>query len=113
MKTQTEPKRKVSVNGDLTKTNGKSNGHKTNGALKKPKWNYSKSTEDPKHVKLKSEYDLFIGGKWVKTKKYFDSINPSNEEVIGKVAYATSEDVNKAVNAAQKAYDNVWGKMSG
>ncbi len=113
MKTQTEQKRKVSLNGDLVKTNGKSNGHKTNGALKKPKWNYSKSIEDPKHIKLKSEYDLFIGGKWVKTKKYFDSINPSNEEVIGKVAYATSDDVNKAVNAAQKAYDNVWGKMSG
>ncbi|MDQ3193884.1 MAG: aldehyde dehydrogenase family protein [Bacteroidota bacterium] len=113
MKTQTEQKPKISTNGDLLKTNGKSNGHKSNGALKKPKWNYSKSIEDPKHIKLKSEYDLFIGGKWVKTKKYFDSINPSNEDVIGKVAYASNEDVNKAVNAAEKAYDKVWSKMSG
>ncbi len=76
MKTQTEQKRKISANGDLLK----SNGYKSNGALKKQKWNYSKSIEDPKHIKLKSEYDLFIGGKRVKTKKYFDTINPSNEE---------------------------------
>ena len=98
MKTLTEQKQKISPNGNLVKTNGKSN-----GAFKKQQWNYSKSIEDAKHIKLKSEYDLFIGGKWIKTKKYFDTINPSNEEVIAKVAYASNEDVNKAVNAAEKA----------
>ncbi|MEO8211326.1 MAG: aldehyde dehydrogenase family protein, partial [bacterium] len=111
MKASTEQKEKISTNGNLLKTNGKSNGLKSNG-LKKQQWNYSKSIEDPKHIKLKSEYDLFIGGKWIKTKKYFDSINPSNEEVIAKAAYASDEDVNKAVNAAEKAYDNVWSKIS-
>ena len=79
MKTQTGQKQKISVNG-------KNNGFKSNGEQKKEKWNYSKSVEDQKHIKLKPVYDLFIGGKWVKTKKYFDTINPSNEEVIAKVA---------------------------
>lgn len=112
MKTQTRSKQKISANGDLLRGNGKGNGYKPNGAVKKPVWNYSKSIEDPKHIKLKSEYDLFIGGKWIKTKKYFESINPSNEQVIAKVAYATAEDVNKAVNAAERAYERVWSKMS-
>jgi aldehyde dehydrogenase (NAD+) len=106
MKIQTEQKKKVSSNGKLAMSNGKSN-----GVLKKEKWNYSKSIEDNKHIDLKSQYDLFIGGKWVKSKKYFDTINPANEEVIAKVAYASNEDVNKAVNAAEKAYDKVWSKM--
>lgn len=66
MKTLTEQKKKILSNGNLLKTNGKSNGD-----LKKAQWNYSKSIEDQKHINLKSEYDLFIGGKWVKTKKYF------------------------------------------
>ncbi|MDQ3021806.1 MAG: aldehyde dehydrogenase family protein [Bacteroidota bacterium] len=111
MKTQTEQKQKISANGNLLKTNGKSNGYKSNGALKKTQWNYSKSIEDPKHIKLKSEYDLFIGGKWVKSKKYFDTINPSNEELIAKVAYASADDVNKAVNSAERAYEKIWSKM--
>ncbi|MBX7044390.1 MAG: aldehyde dehydrogenase family protein [Ignavibacteria bacterium] len=77
-----------------------------------PKWNYSKSIEDPSHIKLKPKYDLFINGKWEKTKKYFDTINPSNEEVISKVAYAERKEVDKAVNSASKAFDNVWSKIS-
>ncbi len=96
----------ITSNGSHMKTNGRSN-----GVQKKQNWNYSKSIEDPKHIKLKDKYDLFIGGKWVKSKKYFDTINPSNEELIAKVAYASKEDVNKAVNAAEKAYDKVWSKM--
>lgn len=105
MKTQTGIRQKIS-------TNGKSNGYRTHGKLKTSIWEYSKSVEDSKHIQLKSEYDLFIGGKRIKTKKYFDTINPSNEEVIAKVAYASDEDVNKAVNAAEKAYDKVWSKIS-
>jgi aldehyde dehydrogenase (NAD+) len=97
--------------------NGRNNGHlkdsKKNGLLKKVKWQYSKAPEDPKHIKLKDKYDLFIGGKWVKTKKYFDTINPSNEELIARVAYASDEDVNKAVNAAENAYTKYWSKLTG
>ncbi len=112
MKTQTLSRTKTTSNSSLLKTNGKGNGYKSNGSVKKQIWNYSKSIEDPKHIRLKSEYDLFIGGKWVKTKKYFDTINPSNEEVIAKVAYASESDVDKAVKTAERAYDKVWSKMS-
>jgi hypothetical protein len=48
-----------------------------NGNLKgEPVWEYSKSPESKDHVVLKDKYDLFIGGKRVKTKKYFDSVIP-------------------------------------
>lgn len=112
MKSEIQQAQKISNNGNLFKTNVKSNGLKLNGVSKKPLWEYSKSIEDHKHIKLKSEYDLFIGGKWIKTKKYFDTINPSNEEVIAKVAYASASDVDKAVKTAEKAYDKVWSKIS-
>lgn len=73
-------------------------------------WEYSKTSESKDHIRLKDKYNLFIGGKWVKTAKYFDTINPSNEEVIAKAAYASESDVNKSVLAAEKAYEKVWSK---
>lgn len=86
------------------------NGKSAHG--KKLLWEYSKSIESKDHINLKPRYDLFIGGKWIRTKKYFSTINPSNEEKIAEVAAASSIDVNKAVLAAQKAYVKVWGKIS-
>ncbi|MEO5902409.1 MAG: aldehyde dehydrogenase family protein, partial [Gemmatimonadaceae bacterium] len=69
-------------------------------------------TADPK---IKPQYDLFIGGKFVapRSGKYFDSINPATEKVVSRIALANFEDVDAAYVAAKKAYDNVWGKMSG
>lgn len=77
-------------------------------------WDFSPSPEGTSHIVLKDKYDLFIDGKWVKpsTGKYFDSINPSNEEKISSVAHANQTDVDKAVKAARKAYEGEWGKMS-
>jgi len=75
------------------------------------KWDYSKTIEDSKHIKLKNEYDLFINGKLIKAKKYFKTINPSTEKVLAKAAYASKEDVNKAVLSAEKAF-NVWRKIT-
>ena len=105
MKTETSLRRTITKNGSATAKNGKAG---TNS--KTFKWEYSKSIEDPKHIKLNKKYDLFIGGKWVKSKKYFETINPANEEVLSEVAYASEEDVNKAVNAAKLAYDKYWSK---
>ena len=58
---------------------------------------------------------LYIGGKFVapKSGKYFDSINPATEKVVSRIALANADDVNDAYEAAKKAYDNVWSKMSG
>jgi aldehyde dehydrogenase (NAD+) len=64
--------------------------------------------ESTDHVRIKPEYDLFIGGKWVKPKsgKYFDTINPANEQKLARIAEANEADVDAAVKAARKAYDN-------
>ena len=69
-------------------------------------------TADPK---LKTRYDLFIHGQFVKPSagKYFDSINPATEEKIADIALAGSTDVDLAFRSARKAYDSVWGRMPG
>jgi aldehyde dehydrogenase (NAD+) len=69
-------------------------------------------TADPK---LKPRYDLFINGEFVAAKsgKYFDSINPANEQKLAEIALAGKDDVDAAYAAAQKAFENVWGKLPG
>lgn len=69
-------------------------------------WSYSPAPESTDHVSIKERYDLFIGGKFIKPVKgkYFATINPANEKKLSEVANATSEDVDKAVRAARKAY---------
>lgn len=91
-----------------------SNGMTKNGtsAKRKPILEYAPSPESTDHILLKPVYDLFINGKWVKTKKYFDTINPATEEKISEAAWASKDDVNRAVTAAAKAYKNVWSKTT-
>jgi aldehyde dehydrogenase (NAD+) len=69
-------------------------------------------TADPK---LKPRYDLFINGEFVPAKsgKYFDSINPANEQKLAEIALAGKDDVDAAYAAAQKAFDTTWGRMPG
>jgi aldehyde dehydrogenase (NAD+) len=58
---------------------------------------------------------LLIGGEWVATSKSFDSINPATGEVITQVAEAGAAEVDRAVKAARKAFDErggAWQKMS-
>ncbi len=78
-------------------------------------WEFAPAPESTAHIQLKKKYDLFIGGKWVKPKsgKYFKTVNPSNEEVLAEVAEANEKDVDLAVKAARKAYNEVWSKLSG
>ena len=72
---------------------------------------YSPAPEDSSHIKINKRYDLFIGGKNVRTKKYFKTINPSNEKVLAEVSYADGKDVERAVSSARKAYDNYWKNL--
>ena len=76
-------------------------------------WEFAPSLESTDHINLKKQYELFIGGKWVKPSsgKYFDTINPATEEKIASIAEANDKDVDKAVKAARKAYNEVWSKM--
>src|SRR4051812_4720307 len=77
-------------------------------------WEFDPAPEsaDPK---LKARYDLFINGEFVapKSGKYFDSINPANEQKVAEIALAGKDDVDAAYAAAQKAFDTTWGKMPG
>ena len=76
-------------------------------------WDYAPAPEAKDHIKLKSQYDLFINGKFVKpnSKKYFATYSPSTEEKLAEVAQANAKDVDTAVTAAKTAYDKVWKKM--
>jgi len=76
-------------------------------------WEYSPSPESISHVKLKERYELFIDGKFVapSSGKYFKTTNPATEKDLAEIAQANDADVDKAVKAARKAYDNVWSKM--
>lgn len=62
-------------------------------------------------------YDqLYINGQWVAPVKggIFETHDPSNEEMLAAVAAATAEDVDLAVRAARRAFDEgPWPSMSG
>lgn len=77
-------------------------------------WEYATSEESTGHVNLKKEYGLYINGEWVKpsSKKYFSSANPHDEKHIANVAHANAEDVDRAVQSADKAFKEVWSKIS-
>ena len=77
------------------------------------KWEYAPSLEGTSHIQLKEKYDLFIDGKWIKpsNNRYFDTINPATEEKLAEIAWATEDDVDLAVIAARKAYEEVWSVM--
>src|SRR6185436_19224935 len=76
-------------------------------------WNYAPAPESKDHIQRKDRYDLFINGKFVapQSGKYFDTINPSNEQKLASVADANEADVDKAVKAARNAYEKVWRNM--
>ena len=60
-------------------------------------------------------YKMLIDGAWVYASDgcVFDSINPSSGEVWARVPEATSEDVDRAVRAAHRAFkEGPWAKMS-
>jgi aldehyde dehydrogenase (NAD+) len=57
---------------------------------------------------------LLINGKWVASKsgKTFETLNPANEEVLALVAEGDKADVDDAVKAARKAYEEgKWSKI--
>jgi acyl-CoA reductase-like NAD-dependent aldehyde dehydrogenase len=58
---------------------------------------------------------LLIGGEWVESAKTFATLNPATGEALTQVAEASAEDVDRAVLASRKAFDEPggpWRKMS-
>ncbi|MBM0278925.1 aldehyde dehydrogenase family protein [Micromonospora tarensis] len=76
---------------------------------------YAPAPESRSVVDLKPSYGLFVDGEFVDPADggSLKSINPASEEVLAEVAEAGSADVERAVRAARKAYDKVWGPMPG
>ncbi len=79
------------------------------------RFEYEAAPEDTTHVNLQDSYGLFINGEFTSAQdgKTFQTLNPATEEVLADVAYAAESDVDRAVKAAQSAYDTVWSKLTG
>ena len=76
-------------------------------------WEYDPAPETaPAHIAPR--YDLFINGQFTapKSKKWFDSISPGNEQKVSEIALANEADVNAAFAAATAAFPK-WSKTSG
>ena len=59
------------------------------------------------------EFKMFIDGEWLASSsgKKIETLNPENNEVWATVPEANEEDVDKAVKAAQKAFETSWGNL--
>jgi aldehyde dehydrogenase (NAD+) len=58
---------------------------------------------------------LLIDGQWVDGSKKFNTINPATEEVLTEIAEASATDVDRAVEAARRAFEDrngPWRKLS-
>lgn len=74
----------------------------------------SRSAADAWLAQNNKQFDLFIGGQWTKPGKgkYFDSVCPANNETLGQIAWADSDDVDAAVKAASGAVKD-WVNLGG
>ncbi|MDX2973821.1 aldehyde dehydrogenase family protein [Kribbella solani] len=79
------------------------------------RFEYAPAPESRAIVDIKSSYGLFINGQFVDATdgKPFKTVSPASEEVLAEVSEAGPADIDKAVKAARKAFDKVWGSMSG
>ncbi|WP_026877357.1 aldehyde dehydrogenase family protein [Jiangella gansuensis] len=79
------------------------------------KFEYAPAPESRAIVDIKSSYGLFVNGEFVEPVDgtSFKSVNPATEEVLAEIAQAGAADVDAAVQAARRAHDKVWSKLSG
>jgi aldehyde dehydrogenase (NAD+) len=64
-------------------------------------------------VRIAPRYDHFIGGRWIASSGggTFATVNPATEAVLAQVAVGTADDVDRAVAAARRAYEQTWHPM--
>ncbi|MBB3041601.1 aldehyde dehydrogenase family protein [Nocardioides soli] len=75
---------------------------------------YAPAPESRSIVDIKPSYGLFVNGEFTEGHgTSFKTISPATEEVLAEIAEADEADVDAAVKAARKAYEKVWGPMSG
>ncbi|MET8139520.1 aldehyde dehydrogenase family protein [Sphaerisporangium sp. NPDC005288] len=76
---------------------------------------YAPAPESRDIVDIRPSYGLFINGEWVDSlgDERDKTVNPATEEVLSEFALASDADVDRAVSAARKAYESVWGRLPG
>ncbi|MFJ9813791.1 aldehyde dehydrogenase family protein [Streptomyces sp. NPDC101151] len=75
---------------------------------------YAPAPESRSVVDIAPSYGLFIDGEFTEAAdgKVFKTVSPSTEEVLSEIAQAGSEDVDRAVKAARKAFEK-WSALPG
>lgn len=79
---------------------------------KRTSWDYAPAPESTP-VPLRKRYELFIDGEFVAPSagRYFRSVNPATGKALTRIAKADETDIDSAVKAARKAYENIWKPM--
>jgi len=54
----------------------------------------------------------YIGGQWQTARDGIDVVNPSDGQIMARIARGRAADVDAAVTAAQAALDGAWGKLT-
>ncbi|MFI7012912.1 aldehyde dehydrogenase family protein [Streptomyces sp. NPDC050164] len=75
---------------------------------------YAPAPESRSIVDIAPSYGLFIDGEFVEATdgKVFKTVSPSTEEVLSEIAQAGEADVDRAVQAARKAFEK-WSALPG
>ncbi|MFF6875731.1 aldehyde dehydrogenase family protein [Streptomyces sp. NPDC012474] len=75
---------------------------------------YAPAPESRAIADIAPSYGLFIDGEFVEAAdgKVFKTVSPSTEEVLSEIARAGSEDVDRAVQAARRAFEK-WSALPG
>ena len=76
-------------------------------------WTYAPAPESAALANLQPAYRPFIDGEFVDGNGSMKTVNPATEEVLAEVGTASSDDVDRAVAAARRAYETTWGPMPG
>jgi aldehyde dehydrogenase (NAD+) len=77
-------------------------------------WEYAPAPESRDIANLRPSYRMFVDGEFVEgAGEPLKTVNPATEEVLAEVSTAGKDDVDRAVKAARRAYDRVWGRMPG
>jgi aldehyde dehydrogenase (NAD+) len=81
--------------------------------LAKQIFEYAPAPESTDHIRIQPRYGLFVGGRMVEphSKKRFPTINPATEQRLAEVAEADEVDVDRAVEAAGKAFTS-WHRLT-
>ncbi|MCE7045581.1 aldehyde dehydrogenase family protein [Streptomyces purpurascens] len=79
-----------------------------------PAFEYAPAPESRAVVDIAPSYGLFIDGEFTEAAdgKVFKTVSPSSEEVLSEIAQAGEADVDRAVQAARKAFEK-WSALPG